>query len=186
MTQVIKFGGSLVDPPVIDAALQWVMRVALAGPTVIVPGGGAYADTVRDLQTRFCLDDACAHRQALLAMAQTAHLIQSRVRNQWQQHWPISQAVEAPIVVWSPEDWVWREDLPMRWALSSDSLALILAETLGAGRCLLMKSLPKSVENRCWEEWVAASWVDALFPHYAAHFQGKIRLVGREEWLGEP
>ena len=67
---VVKLGGSVVRSP--DLA-SWLDAIAAApAPTVIVPGGGALADEVRDCQVKLGFGDAAAHRMALLAMDQLA------------------------------------------------------------------------------------------------------------------
>ena len=63
---VIKLGGSHAFAPQLK---DWIGAVAAqAGRIVLVPGGGPFADAVRDAQARMGFDDGAAHRMALLAM----------------------------------------------------------------------------------------------------------------------
>ena len=65
---VIKLGGSHAFAPHLR---DWLAAIAgCAGSMVLVPGGGPFADLVRDAQARIGFDDDAAHRMALLAMAQ--------------------------------------------------------------------------------------------------------------------
>ena len=65
---VVKLGGSLAFAP---ALTEWLAALAASGGRVVlVPGGGPFADQVRDAQRRRRFDDATAHRMALLAMEQ--------------------------------------------------------------------------------------------------------------------
>src|SRR5437763_974004 len=65
---VIKLGGSHAFAPHLA---HWLDAIGhCAGRIVVVPGGGPFADAVRDAQPRMGFDDSAAHRMALLAMEQ--------------------------------------------------------------------------------------------------------------------
>src|SRR5262245_31944665 len=67
-TIVVKLGGSLVGP---RHLADWVGALASGGGrSVIVPGGGPFADAVRQAQAKIGFSDAAAHHLALLAMEQ--------------------------------------------------------------------------------------------------------------------
>ena len=65
---VAKIGGSLGGT---DALVAWLAAFVADGERawLLVPGGGAYADLVRDSQRRWHYPDAEAHGMALQAMA---------------------------------------------------------------------------------------------------------------------
>jgi aspartokinase-like uncharacterized kinase len=68
---VLKIGGSLFD-----SARELLKQVAEEGQDVlVVPGGGAFADRVRDVYSRGSLSDDSAHWMALLAMDQYAYFL---------------------------------------------------------------------------------------------------------------
>ncbi|MFN0316892.1 MAG: aspartate kinase, partial [Burkholderiales bacterium] len=64
---IVKLGGSLSRA---GTLAQWLAAIAQVGrgKIIVVPGGGSYADAVRDEQERWRFDDSCAHSMALLAM----------------------------------------------------------------------------------------------------------------------
>ena len=71
---IVKLGGSLSR----DARLpRWLRMLAELGRgrVVVVPGGAAFADAVRAAQGHWGFDDLTAHNMAVLAMAQTAHML---------------------------------------------------------------------------------------------------------------
>ncbi|GJD57342.1 uridylate kinase [Methylobacterium dankookense] len=71
---VVKLGGSLLGEP---ARLRaWLARLTAGalGPCLIVPGGGPFADAVRNAQGALGFDDALAHRLALDAMGRMAEV----------------------------------------------------------------------------------------------------------------
>ncbi|MBV9066361.1 MAG: uridylate kinase, partial [Methylobacteriaceae bacterium] len=69
-TIVVKLGGSLARE---RQFAQWIeaLRHCESG-VIVVPGGGPFADCVREAQTYMRFGDAAAHRMALLAMEQYA------------------------------------------------------------------------------------------------------------------
>ncbi|KQW66236.1 MULTISPECIES: aspartate kinase [unclassified Methylibium] len=140
---VVKLGGSLNQ----DASLpQWLDLLAElgGGRVIVVPGGGAFADQVRDAQSQWQFDDLAAHNMAVLGMAQTALMLQGLC--------PALQAAagEQPLrrvlqggqtALWLPLDLLRsRPDELTNWGVSSDSLALWLAQRLHAERLLVVKS----------------------------------------------
>ncbi|TIL55408.1 MAG: dihydroneopterin aldolase, partial [Mesorhizobium sp.] len=73
---VAKLGGSTVHAAELES---WI--AALAGsqlPIVIVPGGGLFADQVRETQIYMDFSDTAAHAMAILAMEQFAQVILDR------------------------------------------------------------------------------------------------------------
>ena len=73
---VIKLGGSLLSSGSLNKWLSIIVEFG-KGKLVIVPGGGSFADQVREAQKKWRFDDKAAHHMALLAMEQTAHLLKS-------------------------------------------------------------------------------------------------------------
>src|SRR5271165_1401385 len=136
---VVKLGGSYA----FSAALgDWLEILACnAGRVVLVPGGGPFADAVRQAQPKMGFDDAAAHHMALLAMEQygrtlvslngTLALASSAVA--------IRRLISAQkIPVWAPTRMVLGSiDIPRSWDVTSDSLAAWLARRLRAQRLLL-------------------------------------------------
>jgi 5-(aminomethyl)-3-furanmethanol phosphate kinase len=75
---VVKVGGGLVREAG-DGALRALCRaIGDAGARhqlLVVPGGGAFADAVREHDSRFGLRAATTHRMAILAMEQFGWLL---------------------------------------------------------------------------------------------------------------
>ena len=66
---IVKLGGSLGRDPVLKEWLDTLVALG-SGRVVIVPGGGGFAEEVRDQQELWRFDDLAAHNMAVLAMAQ--------------------------------------------------------------------------------------------------------------------
>jgi dihydroneopterin aldolase len=138
---VVKIGGSTAGATELG---QWI--AALAGsslPLVIVPGGGPFADQVRDAQKRMGFSDKAAHAMAILAMEQVGHVIIDRHERlvPARSVAEIEQALEhEKIPVWLPSPMALSAtDIPVSWDITSDSLAAWLAEKIGAEALLLIK-----------------------------------------------
>ena len=61
---IVKIGGSLARDEARLRALLAGIADGREGPCVVVPGGGPFADAVRDVQLRLRFPDALAHRLA--------------------------------------------------------------------------------------------------------------------------
>ena len=128
-------------------------------------GGGPFADAVRDQDARLALTDDAAHWMAVLGMDQYAHLIVSRMPRAVL----VTDATEMSgalasqrIPVLAPYAWLRRVDpLPHSWAVTSDSIAAWIADTIGARRLVLVK--PPGAGTR-------ADIVDDYF----VHIRGKL------------
>jgi len=113
-------------------------------PVVIVPGGGAFADAVRDAQAAFHFSDAVAHQMALLAMHQTG-LMLAALHPKLAPFDTLAELRRAltrdQIPVWLPLKLVQRDArITANWSTTSDGLAARLAERLGRAPVVLVKS----------------------------------------------
>lgn len=181
--RVVKLGGSLAGSRELPLWLRACVAVG-GGTTVLVPGGGRWADEVRDAQLREGFDDATAHRLALRAMERYGrHLVALQpgivpVAGLQAMRLALSQGL---VPVWMPHDMVVAEPaIPQSWEMTSDSLAAWLAGQLAAGELLLVKSLDAIDPRATVAQMAERGWVDACFPHYAAG-DFRIRLLGKSD-----
>src|SRR4051812_559505 len=73
---IIKLGGSLLaDPQQWRAAVRAIASAAASQMLLVVPGGGPFADAVRNVDAAFRLPDDAAHWMAIAAMDQHADMI---------------------------------------------------------------------------------------------------------------
>ena len=141
---VIKLGGGLLPfVESFEAALAAVGEAARSRRVLIVPGGGPFADAVRDVHRQHRLSDTAAHWMAALAMDQYAYLVSSRM--------PASVVVRGvaemahalavgQVPVLAPSQWLREADpLPHSWDVTSDSIAAWVAGQVGARRLVLIK-----------------------------------------------
>jgi aspartokinase-like uncharacterized kinase len=162
---VVKVGGGLLSQPChLDTLLATVCAAARDHRLVIVPGGGPFADTVRDVDQQVKLSDAAAHWMAVLGMDQYAHLIVSHLDEALIVETPLEiiKALEGGRVpVLAPSRWLRTADpLPHSWDVTSDSIAAWVAGQLGTNRLVLVK--PPGVGAQARHELVDAYFERAL------------------------
>ncbi|RWI11089.1 (5-formylfuran-3-yl)methyl phosphate synthase [Mesorhizobium sp.] len=162
---VVKLGGSTADAA---EMADWV--AALAGsklPIVIVPGGGRFADQVRETQIYMDFSDTAAHAMAILAMEQFAQIILDRDERlePARSLEEMRRALDAgKVPVWLPSSLTLpAPDIPASWDVTSDSLAAWLAGKLGANALLLIKQTGAFSGSDTIDGLAARGIVDAGF-----------------------
>lgn len=172
---VVKVGGGLLaQPGLLPRVGQALARLAGERAVVIIPGGGPFADQVRQFDQRHGLSPTSAHWMAILAMDQFAWVIAAEVSGSRivEDRAGILQAHrEGAIPVLAPSRWLRATDeLPHRWEVTSDSLAAYLATLLGAPELILVKPVSGGTEL-----------VDAWFLRVAPA-DLRVRIVGAAEF----
>ena len=142
---VLKVGGSLARRPGRLAPLmRRVADLARSHRLVVLPGGGVFADLVRTEKARLGLDEARAHRMALLAMDQYGLALArfcpgARPVTTLEAARRLAASGKAPILLASTL--LGRERrLEKSFRLTSDSIAAYLAKRTGVPRLALLKS----------------------------------------------
>jgi dihydroneopterin aldolase len=181
---IVKLGGSLARD---RQFARWIeaLRRYKSG-VIVVPGGGPFADRVRDAQRYMRFDDAAAHRMALLAMEQYA------IACAW---FPDALLVsdeaqlrligEGRMAFWLPTRMALAADeLPENWQVTSDSLAAWLAMRLDAPALVIVKSVDAKIDPITADALVEREIVDPLFTRFAARGNAEIRLAGPADLAG--
>lgn len=182
---VVKLGGSLFGDPLLH---DWLSTISQRGKgrVVVVPGGGPFANAVRIAQNQTGFDDVTAHRMALLAMEQSAHMLANLNANFIPAKSPaVMEAVlkKNHIPVWLPAEMALAaDDIPASWDMTSDSLAAWFATNIGATNLLLVKSCDVPEGELNLERWAQQKIVDPLFPHFAALGQYSVQVLSREQF----
>ncbi len=181
---VVKLGGSLAGSRDLTAWLEALDR--FTGPLILVPGGGAFADTVRTMQAKMRFDDEAAHHMALLAMEQYGLALSAL--------WPRLSCVATPAAIrrvlrmnqaayWAPALMALGAALPKSWEVTSDTLSAWLATELGAKKLLLIKSTDIGSKLHIGvADLIKAGTVDPLFPRFAVASGADVFIAG-PGWL---
>lgn len=155
---VVKVGGSLSqNPQALRALCVKLSELAKKHALVVVPGGAEFADCVRDLDKRFSLSSATAHRMAILGMDQYGLLLSDLMPN-----CRVVDRLEKAksdsagrLVVFLPSRFMFEDNaLENSWDVTSDSIAAYVASLLDAERVLLITDVdgiftadPKKVQD---------------------------------------
>jgi aspartokinase-like uncharacterized kinase len=183
---VVKLGGSVVRSGALPAWLDAI--AAVREPIIVVPGGGALADEVRDCQTELGFGDPAAHRMALLAMDQLAWAV-AGLRSGFEvgaTEAELQRALDqGQVAVWAPYAAIaGRTDIENSWRLTSDSLALWLARKIGAARCYLIKSIARQGTRMSATQLARDGIVDDAFPAMLKDTGVACFLLGRGDQQG--
>lgn len=141
---IVKLGGSLLGTEELTHWLDILARFS-DGKIIIVPGGGIFADAVREAQRLTNLDDKSAHKMALMAMDQYGELLASlnpAIVTANSELEIAERGFQHRAIIWLPSKMVCAdESIPTTWQVTSDSLAAWLATKLNAEHLVLVKSV---------------------------------------------
>jgi 5-(aminomethyl)-3-furanmethanol phosphate kinase len=140
---VVKVGGSLAEEPErLIALCGKLSELAAKYGLVVVPGGGRFADAVRDSDRRFSLSSELSHRMAILGMDQFGMLLAQIMPNSCATYTleDVRQLAETEAVpVFLPSRLMFKEDpLKNSWDVTSDSIAAYVAGRLHAAKLVLV------------------------------------------------
>jgi len=137
---VVKIGGGLLRAEGRDGlrrACAEAAALARRRPVLVVPGGGPFADAVRDVDALIGLGDDLAHALALRAMDQLGAVLRPLLGD-----CPVTGELTAPrglALVLAAPAFGDRPEIPRSWAVTSDSLAVFAAAAAGAPEAVLLK-----------------------------------------------
>lgn len=142
---VIKLGGSLEKSRQLIDCLNYVVDT-FKDKLIIVPGGGLFAEQVRQSQQHWQFNEVIAHEMALLAMQQMALIFHS-LRPDFNCLNSVkciqSQIKNTTHIIWSPSiNELNQANIKASWDITSDSLAAWLAIQLQADQLTLIKAAP--------------------------------------------
>lgn len=170
---VVKIGGSLYSSPLLK---KWVNVLASLNnqKIIIVPGGGPFADQVRQASKDWTIGDEAAHNMAIMAMQQYALLIGSlndRIQT-LDSIDSLATQTKHNVYVWLPHRDASCCPFPKNWQVTSDSLSLWLASKISAKKLLLVKSANVDYSENA--NSLSSELVDEYFSTARVDFKGDI------------
>jgi len=183
---VVKLGGSLMRSNELGDWLGTVQSLSTGTNIVIVPGGGEFADVVREMQISLGFDDQTAHKLALLAMSQYGYFLAGLNQNlhivEDLESLSVSLNKSMPLL-WLPTALLKDEsEIPANWNYTSDSIALWLATKLTANNLVLVKAKALKQSKALVEECIKGDVLDKGFQTLTDKFQGDIHLVNKRHY----
>lgn len=186
---VVKLGGSLLGSPELARWLDTLVKIS-DGKVLIVPGGGMFADAVRQAQETSLINDAVAHHLALLAMDQFGLLLAGMNPGL------VTASSELEIaergwqhrgIVWLPSRMVLAdESIPKNWHVTSDSLSAWVANKIGSEHLVLVKS--KDLANYAktspiaMQTLIADGLIDNAFAEFGAQSNAQMWVLNKTDY----
>ena len=141
---VVKVGGGLLGQAgAFELVIEALTAFRRGRRVLVLPGGGPFADAVRQMFKRAKIGEDAAHWMAVLGMDQYAHALAARLPDAAlvDGEGGIAAAVQAArLPVLAPYRWLRAADpLPHSWEVTSDSIAAWLAGQVRARRVVLIK-----------------------------------------------
>lgn len=194
MDTVIKIGGSLCRGSGLPDLCRELGSLGKRHPLLIIPGGGEFADLVRESYRRYNLGETAAHCMALLAMDQYGYLLNRLIKGSTLETEPAAArktAESGRVAIFLPSSAVIRNDpLPHCWQVTSDSIAAWIASEMSCMRLVLLKDvdglIPLRSAGKVAGEIIDRLTVEQLARHsggvdaYLARFMDRTRL---ETWV---
>ncbi len=151
MRVIVKIGGSLLN---YSKQLEQVLQVIdndYENEIIIVPGGGIFADTVKNIQEKLDINDDIAHWMAIKATEIYAIYISEKLSRgvlceNLQEIENYLSRRYIPIVL--PFKIMYRLDiLPKTWKATSDSIAILIAILTSSDLTILLKVIDGLIIN---------------------------------------
>ena len=139
---VVKIGGSLIKHPVeLRKLCQALTSYTWDTYCIIIPGGSVFADLIRTIDEEWKLSDSSAHWMAIYGMHQYGLLLSDLL--------PKSQVIDSAIPLLDPSYLMpfillparflqVHDELPHDWMITSDTIALFIAQHLKATKLILV------------------------------------------------
>ncbi|MBM3998856.1 MAG: hypothetical protein FJ297_04815 [Planctomycetes bacterium] len=196
--RVVKLGGSLIDyPGLVPAFRDWFLSQPLRA-TVLIAGGGPFVDAVRRLDRRHALEPNDVHWLCIRLLDATARLIhmlfpESEFCDRQEDLERRLRAVPPKLFAYSVEQFLQTRPrtpsgapIPEDWSVTSDSIAAVLADRIGADELILLKSAD-AASHETLDDLARRGYVDEFLPHTLARAT-RLRCVnlrtGRERVFG--
>lgn len=173
---ILKVGGSLSRGTGLAALCREISRLGQRYALLVVPGGGEFADQVREACRRYRLDDTAAHCMALLAMDQYGYLL-SRVIAGSSLTTDLLSACQAAesrrVAILLPSALIIQADpLPHSWQVTSDTIAAWVAHQTHCRRLILLKDVDGLLANECARNSPARLIAELTVKELAKHSGG--------------
>lgn len=178
--RVLKLGGSLLGLSKLFDCLRHI--ILQNEQTVVVCGGGLFANTVRHAQKKWHFDDIAAHKMAILAMQQTALMCQN-IQPEFVLFSKTQAFQHQQFSIWSP-DLTELNDAAVKpsWNVTSDSLAAWLANELKADELVIVKSC--EVNSELSVEKLAEQFIiDGEFSNFVAQTKFDLKVISVTDFL---
>ncbi len=116
---------------------------------IIVPGGGSYANFIRSLDKKLVLGDDLAHWMAIFSMDYNGKDLKRKFPDfECVDDFKNIQSAKRIFCIFLPYNYLRKKDeLPHSWDVTSDSIAIYIANKLNLNECYLIKDI-EGIHNK--------------------------------------
>jgi len=181
--RVVKVGGSLFDWAGLGPRLRQWLRENASPETVLIPGGGAAVEVVRQLDRIHGLGDEVSHSLAIRSMAMNAELLAATIPEACvvdgidlvELAWEQRRLPILDVTAFCEAD----QSLPHNWSVTSDSIAARFAVCSAATDLILIKSkAPPDVPGiPPAAAWAECGYVDPHLPRVLDGTSIRLRAI---------
>jgi len=203
---VVKVGGSLLTQVGFEKRLAtWLQTID--APVVLLAGGGPLANILREQAPVHHWEEETAHWMCIRAMSTSAHWlaaclehtsVNARICDDWEQLQREIAAEENGVIIFDSWSFCRSHEpklpncLPHNWSVTSDSIAMRIAEILNAKRGVLLKSASPPMSHSkngatlaSWQKMADLGYVDEYFPTIAGRLRFDVEMVNLNQLLNE-
>ena len=182
---VLKLGGSLMRSKELVVWLENIFSRTRDNIIIVVPGGGEFAENIREIQKQLNFNNKIAHKMALLAMCQYGYFLTGInadikiLKNTKILH--LDKNIGGSFL-WLPDDLLENiSEISENWDFSSDSISLWLATYLTADKLVIVKSKKIIYNQSKIKERIVNEDVDKEFKKNINKYKGEIFFLEKTE-----
>lgn len=184
---IVKVGGSLYSWPELKPRLREYLATWDGSMVLLVPGGGATANVIRDLDQIHHLGEETSHWLALHALTLNAHWLAGLLGvqvveglNAARSAWRRGGVTVLDVYRFARGDESRPDHPPHCWSVTSDSMAARVAAVAEAERLVLLKSTEGPGD---WTEASQAGYVDPFFPSLIPGASFTTEAINLRAWV---
>ena len=180
---VLKLGGSLMQSKELIFFLKNIFSQTNNSTCIVVPGGGKFAEGIREMQKEFKFSDEVAHKMALLSMKQYAFFLKG-LHNNIKIIKDVKKIEENNnSYLWSPDYLLENDELiPQNWYFTSDSIALWLAIHIEADKLIMIKSKKIIFDQSNINDHINKKDFDKGFNELLVRYKGDLIFLEKTEY----
>ncbi|MHA2141690.1 MAG: amino acid kinase family protein [Candidatus Thorarchaeota archaeon] len=194
MKLVIKIGGSMMNHPyMLRQILKRISVIAEQSSVLVVPGGGFFANQIRDLHTRSYLSNSGAHWLAIKCMD-----LYGSIMSDIQPSLSIYSGADAfdkwaggeSFIIQSYELLKSYDRLPHSWDVTGDSIALWMGMQGNADAVIILKSVnpftrwlkviqseTEAVKPESFQHLISREIIDRYMAQLYSKFEGELYVL---------
>ena len=146
-TIIIKIGGKILeDPEDLNSTISQLKHLLdnnSIQKIIIIPGGGSYANFIRNIDQKLNIGNDLAHWMAIYAMNHNGHLLSEKYSfiKPFEEFTELKLSKEL-FSIFLPFKYLYQfDELPHSWDVTSDSITLYFAHKLELKECYLIKDV---------------------------------------------